>query len=138
MRLNLNVINDELAKLGYTARLDKGDGYFYFRFGEAADWLDCKVGVRTINTLTMKKWIAGVGGAESANRADPALAEAKARGTIRARRTPRAAGGQTKAVVIFYRARDTASSLEKCAHRRRSGCYCSGHALTAHAVSLQR
>ena len=67
MRLNLNVINDELAKLGYTARLDKGDGYFYFRFGEAADWLDCKVRVRTINTLTMKQWIAEFGRLKALN-----------------------------------------------------------------------
>jgi len=57
MRLNLNVINDELAKLGYTARLDKGDGYFYFRFGEAADWLDRTVRVRKINSLTLKEWM---------------------------------------------------------------------------------
>jgi hypothetical protein len=61
MRLDLKVINDELAKLGYTARLDKADGYFYFRFGEAADWLDRTVRVRTINTLTMKQWIAEFG-----------------------------------------------------------------------------
>jgi hypothetical protein len=67
MRLNLNVINDELAKLGYTARLDKGDGYFYFRFGEAADWLDRTVRVRTINTLTMKQWIAEFGRLKALN-----------------------------------------------------------------------
>lgn len=58
MRLNLKAINDELATLGYTARLEKGNGYFYFQFGEAADWLDRTVGVRTINTLTLKQWIA--------------------------------------------------------------------------------
>jgi hypothetical protein len=46
----------ELARRGYAARLEKGDGYFYFRFGEAADWLDRTVGVRTINSLTLKQW----------------------------------------------------------------------------------
>ena len=67
MRLDLKVINDELAKLGYTARLDKADGYFYFRFGEAADWLDRTVRVRTINTLTMKQWIAEFGRLKALN-----------------------------------------------------------------------
>ncbi len=57
MRLNLKVINDELAKRGYSARLEKGDGYFYFHSGEAADWLDRTVGVRTINSLTLKQWM---------------------------------------------------------------------------------
>ncbi|MBZ5585466.1 MAG: hypothetical protein LAQ30_25350 [Acidobacteriia bacterium] len=57
MRLDLKKINDELAKRGITARLEKGDGYFYFHFGEAADWLDRTVRVRTINSLTLKEWI---------------------------------------------------------------------------------
>jgi hypothetical protein len=57
MRLHLKVINDELARLGHTARLEKGDGHFYFRFGEATGWLDRTVGVRTINSLTLKQWI---------------------------------------------------------------------------------
>jgi len=57
MRLHLQVINDELARLGHTARLEKGDGYFYFHLGEAADWLDRSVRVRTINSLTLKQWV---------------------------------------------------------------------------------
>lgn len=57
MRLHLKVINDELARLGHGARLEKGEGYFYFHSGEAAGWLDCTVGVRTINSLTLKQWI---------------------------------------------------------------------------------
>jgi hypothetical protein len=57
MRLHLRIINDELARRGYAARLGKGDGYFYFHLGEAADWLDCTVGVRTINSLTLKEWM---------------------------------------------------------------------------------
>ena len=57
MRLHLNLVNDELAKLGHTARLAKGSGYFYFESGEAEDWIDRTVGVRTINSLTLKQWI---------------------------------------------------------------------------------
>jgi hypothetical protein len=58
MRLHLKVINDELARLGFAARLAKGDGYFYFSEGEAADWLDKTVKARTINSLTLKEWVA--------------------------------------------------------------------------------
>jgi hypothetical protein len=58
MRLHLKVINDELARLGFKAQLAKGDGYFYFTEGEAADWLDKSVKARTINTLTLKEWVA--------------------------------------------------------------------------------
>jgi len=57
MRLNLKIINDELAKRRNTARLEKGVGYFYFHLGEAADWLDRTVRVRKINSLTLKEWM---------------------------------------------------------------------------------
>ena len=57
MRLHIKVVNDELARLGHTARLAKGSGYFYFESGEAEDWIDRTVGVRTINGLTLKQWI---------------------------------------------------------------------------------
>lgn len=57
MRLHLNVINDELARLGHTARLEKGAGHFFFHRGEAAGWLDRVVKVRKINSLTLKEWI---------------------------------------------------------------------------------
>ena len=65
MRLHLKVINDELARLGFAARLAKGDGYFYFSEGEAADWLDKTVKARTINSLTLKEWVADFGGSRS-------------------------------------------------------------------------
>jgi hypothetical protein len=58
MRLTLKVINNELAKRGYTVRLAKSTGYFYFQFGEAASWLDRTVNVATINSLTLPEWIA--------------------------------------------------------------------------------
>ena len=57
MRLHLKVINDELARLGHTARLEKGSGYFYFHSGEAAGWVDAAVRVRKINSRTLKQWI---------------------------------------------------------------------------------
>ncbi len=57
MRLTLKTINSELSKRGYAARLDKGDGYFYFHTGEAADWLDRTVRVPTLSSLTMDGWM---------------------------------------------------------------------------------
>jgi hypothetical protein len=56
-RVTLKLVNDELARLGYTARLAKGSGYFYFQFGEAADWLDRTVHARTMSGRTLKEWI---------------------------------------------------------------------------------
>jgi len=43
--------------LGYTARLTKAGGYFYFQFGEAADWLDRTVPVATVSSRTLPEWI---------------------------------------------------------------------------------
>jgi hypothetical protein len=48
-------VNDELARLGYTARLVKASGYFFFEFGEAADWLDRTVTVDKISSRTVKE-----------------------------------------------------------------------------------
>jgi len=56
-RVTLKAINDQLKRLGHDARLDKGDGYFYFWAGEANDWLDKTVNVPTINSLTLKQWV---------------------------------------------------------------------------------
>jgi len=57
MRLTLKAVNDELAKLGESAVLAKGDGYFYFSSGEADDWLDRTVKVATISSLTLDEWV---------------------------------------------------------------------------------
>jgi len=57
MHLHLKVINDELKRLGHNVELAKGNGYFYFTSGEAEEWLDRTVGVRTINSKTLKEWI---------------------------------------------------------------------------------
>jgi hypothetical protein len=56
-RITLKFINDELGRLGYTTRLARGSGYFYFQFGEAAEWLDRTVTVPAVNSLTLKEWI---------------------------------------------------------------------------------
>jgi hypothetical protein len=40
------------------ARLARPLGYFYFRFGEAADWLDKTVKVPTLIGLTLQQWLA--------------------------------------------------------------------------------
>ena len=57
MRLTLKAINDELARRGYTARLAKSTGYFYFLVGEASSWLDRTVNVPTLDSLTLQEWI---------------------------------------------------------------------------------
>jgi hypothetical protein len=56
-RLTVKTVNDELARLGHRARLEKGSGYFYFWTGEAADWLDRTVRARKISDMTLNEWI---------------------------------------------------------------------------------
>jgi hypothetical protein len=56
-RITLKAINAELARIGATARLARGGGYFYFQFGEAASWLDRTVQVRKVSDLDLKQWI---------------------------------------------------------------------------------
>jgi hypothetical protein len=58
MKLDLKHVNTELERLGKKAQLAKGSGYFYFREGEAADWIDTVVKVRKLNDLTLKQWMA--------------------------------------------------------------------------------
>ena len=55
MRLTVN--DYELAKRGLTARIAKADGYFYFQFDEAANWMDRTIRVPTVNALTLKQWM---------------------------------------------------------------------------------
>ena len=57
VRLSLKTINDELARLGLSVVLTKGDGYFYFQGGEAADWLERIVRVPTLRRFTLDQWI---------------------------------------------------------------------------------
>ena len=57
MRITLKAVNAELARRGIDAMLVAGDGYFYFRGGEAADWLDKTVSVPTLSSLTLNDWV---------------------------------------------------------------------------------
>src|SRR5262245_6004941 len=57
VRISLKAINSELERRGSQAVLAKGDGYFYFWGGEAADWLDRTVRVPTLHSLTLDQWI---------------------------------------------------------------------------------
>ena len=58
MRLTVKAINEELAKRGSGARLEKGDGYFYFSGGETTDWLDRTVNARSLSSLSLDQWMA--------------------------------------------------------------------------------
>ena len=57
MRVSRKAINAELEHRGFHATLWQGDGYFYFRGGEAADWLDRTVRVPTLQSLTLEQWV---------------------------------------------------------------------------------
>jgi len=57
MRVTLKAVNDSLRGLTQGVQLAKGDGYFYFASGEAADWLDTTVRVPTLSSLTLEQWM---------------------------------------------------------------------------------
>jgi hypothetical protein len=56
-RVTLKAVNDELAKRGHHARLEKASGYFYFWTEDAADWIDRTVPVATLSALTLDEWV---------------------------------------------------------------------------------
>ena len=56
--MSLKAINGELAKRGASAKLEKGNGYFYFSGGEAEGWLDRTVHAHTLGSLSVDEWIA--------------------------------------------------------------------------------
>jgi hypothetical protein len=58
VRLTLKTINEELAKRGSGAHIEKGDGYFYFSGGEAEDWLDRTVNAHSLSSLSLDQWMA--------------------------------------------------------------------------------
>jgi hypothetical protein len=58
MRLTVQAINEELAKRGSGARLERGDRYFYFSGGEATDWLDRTVNAYSLSSLSLDQWMA--------------------------------------------------------------------------------
>jgi hypothetical protein len=56
-RVTLNAVNDELARRGHHARLEKASGYFYFWSADSADWIDRTVRVATLKSLTLDQWV---------------------------------------------------------------------------------
>ena len=57
MALSLKTINAELARRDIKALLARGDGYFYFWSGEAADWLERTVRVPSLHAFTLEQWL---------------------------------------------------------------------------------
>jgi hypothetical protein len=57
-RVTVKAVNDELARLGHHARLEKASGYFYFWTEDAADWIDRTVQVEKISALSLDQWVA--------------------------------------------------------------------------------
>lgn len=57
MALTLKKINEELERRGHKERLERGDGYFYFRSGESEQWLDRTVKVPNVNGLSLEQWV---------------------------------------------------------------------------------
>ena len=55
--INLNTVNITLKKLGAAETLVKGEGYFYFIDGQAAEWETSSVYVYKVNDLTLDQWI---------------------------------------------------------------------------------
>jgi hypothetical protein len=56
-RVTLKAVNDELARCGHRARLEKASGYFYFWSEDSADWIDRTVRVARLNSLTLDQWV---------------------------------------------------------------------------------
>src|SRR5262249_4502151 len=57
MRVTLKTVNAELARIAPSVELVKGAGYFFFRGGEADDWIDRSVRVEAIGSLTTEEWV---------------------------------------------------------------------------------
>jgi hypothetical protein len=58
MRLTQKAVTAELRRLGHEARLESGDGYFYFLGLEPSAWLDKTVKVPKVSSLTLEQWVA--------------------------------------------------------------------------------
>jgi hypothetical protein len=82
-RVTIKAVNDELARLGHQARLEKASGYFYFCTGDAADWIDRTVRVEKISALTLEQWIAEYKRLKKVNA--EMMRSPKAAGTVRLR-----------------------------------------------------
>ncbi len=50
-------VNRALKSLGISERLSKGNGYYYFRDGEASGWFSSSVTVCYVDDLNLGQWI---------------------------------------------------------------------------------
>jgi hypothetical protein len=69
-RVTLKAVNDELARCGHHARLEKASGYFYFWSEDSADWIDRTVRVARLNSLTLDQWVGEYSVAEEGQHGD--------------------------------------------------------------------
>ena len=54
--MTLKTVDKNLAHLGAKAECTKGAGYFFFRGGEADEWIDRTVAVPAIGSLALEDW----------------------------------------------------------------------------------
>ena len=57
MRLTLKAVDSEVAGRGPNTIIGSLDGCFYFRGGEAADWLDKTARLPTLSSLALAQWV---------------------------------------------------------------------------------
>jgi hypothetical protein len=55
-RVTLKAVNDELARRGHQARLERASGYYYFWSKDSADWIDNRVPGTTVGALILDQW----------------------------------------------------------------------------------
>ena len=55
--LTIKAVNRAIAQAGHKETLERGDGYFYFRGGEADNWIAVSVHVYALNHLTLDQWL---------------------------------------------------------------------------------
>jgi hypothetical protein len=56
--VTIATVNKELKRMGVEERLYKGEGYFYFIYGDAPDWVGgSSVPVFRASDLTLDQWI---------------------------------------------------------------------------------
>uniref|UniRef100_A0AAU8KZ09 Uncharacterized protein n=1 Tax=Serratia phage Kevin TaxID=3161161 RepID=A0AAU8KZ09_9CAUD len=65
--LTIKAVNKAIAEAGCKETLERGDGYFYFRGGEADNWIATSVHVYAINHLTLNQWLEALEGLREAN-----------------------------------------------------------------------
>ncbi len=65
--LTIKAVNRAIAQAGHKETLERGDGYFYFRGGEADNWIAVSVHVYALNHLTLGQWLESLEALRAAN-----------------------------------------------------------------------